>query len=105
MEEKFYSIDINDEETFFIVKFSGSNGIVYDMSNAHIMTTKQMLERVKSFCDISTACIKSSVFDARLNMYAYHLIADMRDYKQQHVAWIYSPYEDKPWWTVCAKMC
>lgn len=104
MEEKVWSVDIDDEETFYIIKFSGSMGIVYDMSNAAILTAKDILERVSSYCDIKTACIKSAGFDKRLNMYAYHLLADMDKYKQQHVAWIYSPYEDKPYWTACTKM-
>lgn len=104
MEETIWSVDPNDNETYYIAKFSGSMGTVYDMSNAAILTTKDMLDRVKEYCDINTACIKSIGFDKRLNMYTYHLLADMKDYRQQHLAWIYSPYEDKPYWTVNPKL-
>lgn len=105
MEDKIWSVDLNDDETYYIVKFSGSMGIVYDMSNAAILTAKDMLERVEKYCDVHTACIKSVGYDERLNMYAFRLLADMEDYKQQHVAWIYSPKEDQPYWTLCPKEC
>ena len=103
MEEKIWKVDVDDDETYYIVKVAGSTGIVYDMSNAYVLSAKKMLERVKVFCDITTAWIRSAGFDKRLNMYAFHLLADVGGYKQ-HVAWIYSPYENTPYWTACPKM-
>lgn len=74
---------------WYLVKIT-NGGNVHDFSSSKIMNTDEIRSYVKSL-GCSNPNIEFCCFDKRLSLYAWHLLADMKNYKQQHIMWIYSP--------------
>lgn len=79
---------------WYLVKI-GNGGNVYDFSSSKVMNTDEIRSYVKSL-GCSNPNIEFCCLDKRLSLYAWHLLADMKNYKQLHIMWIYSPTRNIP---------
>lgn len=82
---------------WYLIKIAGSTGLIYDFSRAEVADEEKLVEWVKKLGgDPDSMKFKYNCFDERIMMHSWSLLADIKDYEQQHMVWIYSPTSDKP---------
>lgn len=87
---------------WYLIKIAGSNGNIFDFSQAEVADDNRLREIVKSFNgDEESIEFNYRCYDERINMHSWNLLADHSGYKKQHVVWVYSPTREHPWLSEC----
>lgn len=87
---------------WYLIKIAGSNGNIFDFSQAEVADEARLEEIVKSYGGNTESMeFNYKCFDERIKMHSWNLLADHSGYKRQHVVWVYSPTEEVPWLSEC----
>lgn len=89
------------KKKFYLAKHAGSNGVVYDFSNAEIIEERDLFAKMPDFMDVENAVFVYQFFDSRINFYAWCLVAPYKDGSfdgfPQAFCWIYSTSSEQPY--------
>ena len=80
---------------WYLVKI-GNGGNVHDFSSSKVLNDDEIKKYAKEL-NVSNLNIGFCCLDKRLSLYAWHLLGDFGNYKQQHIMWIYSPTRNIPY--------
>lgn len=84
---------------YFVVKHSGSMGVVYDMSNTELMVGSRMIETCAQYgCASGSEIIRYKGYDSRIKLHAWQVLAYLPNYDHKsHIMWVYSYSPDVPY--------
>lgn len=88
------------KKRFYLVKHSGSYGMIDDFSQAEVIEERKLLE--KMFSDGFGAEkfeFKYNGFDKRINFHSWSLLGNYKNHELQHFCWVYSTREETPYLT------
>ena len=87
-------------EEFYLVKYTGSLGSIWDFSNAHVWTLQDINNVLKELNATNPEIVYSG-FDVRIGFHKWQVLADIENYPKSHMMWLLSTSEDHPWLSQC----
>lgn len=82
---------------YYLTKNAGTYGLIYDMSATRLMDMEDIKQHVTDMSgNPDTITFKYRTYDDRIGFHTWSVLADLPDYKQQHMLWIYSNSNEHP---------
>lgn len=87
-------------EEFYLVKYTGSLGSIWDFSNAHVWTLQDINNVLKEHNATNPEIVYSG-FDVRIGFHKWQVLANFENYPKSHMMWLLSTSKDHPWLSQC----